>query len=55
VEKLHVQGVTHGDIAGRNIIVHDKKVTLIDFGNASITTDANSRQEDMDAIDRLLY
>lgn len=54
VKKIHAQGVTHGDIAGRNIIVHDGKATLIDFGNASITTDANSHQEDVDAVDKLL-
>ncbi|KAF8516404.1 hypothetical protein JB92DRAFT_2269709 [Gautieria morchelliformis] len=54
VKKLHAQGVTHGDIADRNIIVHDGKATLIDFSNAYITADGNCHQEDVDAVDQLL-
>ena len=54
VNALHVEGVIHGDIAGRNIIVHEKQPTLIDFGNASITTDFKSRQKDLDVVERLL-
>lgn len=53
VKELHLQGVTHGDIAGRNIIVHERKTTLIDFGNALITTQSERQREDLDAVDRL--
>ena len=54
VNALHVQGDIHGDIAGRNIIIHEKQPTLIDFGNASITTDSKSHWKDLDAVERLL-
>ena len=53
VKALHAQGVTHGDIAGRNIIVSERKPTLIDFGKARITTDSKCQWNDLNAMDGL--
>ena len=32
VDHLHAHGITHGDLSGRNVLVDDTAVTLIDFG-----------------------
>ena len=51
VEALHERGVCHLDLAPRNVLLNnDNTLTIIDFGQASLTTDEDARQEDLEAL-----
>ena len=51
VEALHERGVCHLDLAPRNVLLNnDNTLTIIDFGQASLTMDEDARQEDLDAL-----
>merc|ERR1711964_462329 len=34
IQKIHAQGVIHGDIHANNLLVKDGKIFFVDFGNA---------------------
>ncbi len=47
VARLHVSGVVHGDLTTSNVVVHDGRPVLIDFGLSEFRRDIEARAVDL--------
>ncbi|KAK5997053.1 hypothetical protein PT974_02404 [Cladobotryum mycophilum] len=55
LSRLHQLGIKHGDINKYNFLIHQRKVTLIDFDNASRTASAQELEGELgDLQDQLM-
>ena len=54
IRKLHCLAITHGDLSTNNILIHNKKARLIDFGLAKIESDLEGFGIDLHVIDEIL-
>jgi N6-L-threonylcarbamoyladenine synthase/protein kinase Bud32 len=50
VGKLHGAGIMHGDLTTSNMILHDGRCVLIDFGLAQVSTEIEQRGVDIHVL-----
>lgn len=55
IRRIHFAGVTHGDIACRNILVAPGRVVWIDFSNGSCRVDGYQRAVEYRKVKELLF
>jgi len=47
VGKLHRSGIVHGDLTTSNMIIHNRRCVLIDFGLSHVSSELESRGVDI--------
>ena len=54
IRKLHCLAITHGDLSTNNILIHNQKARLIDFGLAKVEYDLEGFGIDLHVVDEIL-